>query len=94
MSDQTEKQAQEREASLKILDDQINEARMYVDYWLAMANNSAGDTRTIHIGGRDGPLMTKEELAQESMRTALAHITRHRELYEARNKFAREGRFE
>ena len=94
MSDQQIKQAQGREATLKILDDQIHETSLYAQWWMASAMTGHAATRTIFKGvGDDRHPMTAEELTSEAMRTANTHINRHRELYEARAGFAREGKF-
>lgn len=104
MSDQTERDnqlqledaKQKREARLKILDDQIHEASLYAQWWMASATTGHAATRTIFKVDEGGERrkMTKEELTSEAMQTAHRHIERHRELYEARAGFARNGHFE
>lgn len=96
MSDNEDIQSERgREATLKILDDQIHEASLYAQWWMASATTGHAATRTIFKTdeGGDHRKMTAEELTSEAMRVAHRHIERHRELYESRVGFAREGKF-
>ncbi len=57
-----------------ILIQSINLSIARANWWTAYANTPANLNRTVHKGGYDGPLLTKDELIDNAMVTANTHL--------------------
>ena len=62
--------------------EQMKQHELWALWWIHAATNGHAETRTIHKGGYDGPLLNKDELRDEAMKTAKHHIHCYREVAE------------
>lgn len=62
-----------------ILIQSINLSIARANWWTVYANTPANLNRTVHHGGHDGPLLTKDELINDAMITANTHLSNAQE---------------